>query len=225
MTPACAPISEPRPIRRCPAIAACPPTRTKSSSTVEPEIPTCATTMQQRPRVTLWPICTRLSRREPAPITVSRDDPRSIVELAPTSTSSSRITRPSWGIERNPPGGGKSEPFLPNPRTRMNVDARSQNRETKAHMCANPAVPTDGDAASDDCTRTDPTARSYLRSAFDNRQGPNFCRRINLSAIRYYCRRVNTRTRRWHRVEQGSNAGPSRIRFARLDRHSCRWYS
>jgi dienelactone hydrolase len=33
---------------------------------------------------------------------VSRDDPRSIVVLAPTSTSSSRMTRPSWGTERNP---------------------------------------------------------------------------------------------------------------------------
>jgi hypothetical protein len=52
---------------------------------------------QHRPRITLWPIWTRLSRREPAPITVSRDDPRSIVLFAPTSTSSSRMTRPSWG--------------------------------------------------------------------------------------------------------------------------------
>ena len=102
MTPACAPISAHWPIRRCPAMAACPPTRTKSSSTVEPEIPTCATMTQHRPRITLWPIWTRLSRRQPAPITVSCDDHRSIVEFAPTSTSSSRMTRPSWGTVRNP---------------------------------------------------------------------------------------------------------------------------
>ena len=102
MTPACAPISARSPIRRCPVKPACPPTRTKSPITVEPEIPTCATMTQHRPSTTLWPICTRLSRREPAPITVSCDDPRSIVVLAPTSTSSSRMTRPSWGTERNP---------------------------------------------------------------------------------------------------------------------------
>src|SRR6476660_6830183 len=101
MMPACAPISAPCPTLRCPAIAACPPTRTKSSSTVEPEMPTCATMTQHRPRITLWPIWTRLSRREPALITVSRDDPRSIVLFAPTSTSSSRTTRPRWGTKEN----------------------------------------------------------------------------------------------------------------------------
>ncbi|MBN8899193.1 MAG: 3-hydroxyacyl-ACP dehydratase FabZ, partial [Rhodospirillales bacterium] len=38
---------------------------------VEPEMPACETMTQPRPRRTLCPICTRLSRREPAPITVS----------------------------------------------------------------------------------------------------------------------------------------------------------
>ena len=65
-------------------------------------IPTWATMTQQRPSRTLWPIWTRLSRREPAPMMVSRVEPLSIVVLAPTSTSSSTITRPNCGMLRNP---------------------------------------------------------------------------------------------------------------------------
>src|SRR5207245_129981 len=53
--------------------------------------------MQHRPSTTLCPICTRLSIIEPAPITVSCPDPRSIVVLAPISTSSPITTRPSCG--------------------------------------------------------------------------------------------------------------------------------
>ena len=63
--------------------------------TVEPAMPTCATMTQQRPTRTLCPIWTWLSSCEPAPITVSPVEPRSIAVLAPTSTSSSMITRPS----------------------------------------------------------------------------------------------------------------------------------
>ena len=180
MTPACAPISAPWPIRRCPAIAACPPTRTKSSSTVEPEIPTWATMTQHRPRITLWPICTRLSRREPAPITVSRDDPRSIVVLAPTSTSSSRMTRPSWGTDRNPSlVEANPKPFLSDPGAGIDVNACSQNRVAQARMCANPAVSADDHAASDNRARSDPTARSYLCSGLNHRQRSDLRRRID----------------------------------------------
>src|SRR4051794_35471479 len=64
----CAPIVEPWPVHRCSAIAACPPTCTKSPSTVEPAMPTCAAIAQHQPRRTFCPICTRLSRRDPAPI-------------------------------------------------------------------------------------------------------------------------------------------------------------
>jgi hypothetical protein len=63
-------------------------------------MPTCATTTQHQPSWTLCPIWTRLSRRDPAPIVVSPVEPRSMVVLAPTSTSSPRITRPRCGTER-----------------------------------------------------------------------------------------------------------------------------
>ena len=63
-----------------------------------PEIPTCPARMQCRPIVTLWPIWTRLSILLPSPITVSRMLPRSIVVLAPISTSSWMMTRPTCGI-------------------------------------------------------------------------------------------------------------------------------
>ena len=55
----------------------------------------------------LCPICTRLSIFVPGPITVSSTLPRSMVVLAPISTSSPMRQRPTWGILRG------SSPFLP----------------------------------------------------------------------------------------------------------------
>ena len=55
------------------------------------------TMMQCRPIVQLWPICTRLSILVPSPITVSPLPPRSIAVLAPISTLSWMMTRPSCG--------------------------------------------------------------------------------------------------------------------------------
>ena len=69
----------------------------KSSTVVDPAMPTWATITQWRPITTLWAIWTRLSIFVPSPITVSRLAPRSTVELAPISTSSWMITRPIWG--------------------------------------------------------------------------------------------------------------------------------
>ncbi len=54
----------PHPMCKWPAMAAWPPTWTKSSSTVYPDMPTWATMTQQRLRRTLCPIWTRLSSRE-----------------------------------------------------------------------------------------------------------------------------------------------------------------
>ena len=187
MTPACAPTSAPSPIRRCPAMAACPPTRTKSSSTVEPEIPTCATMTQHRPSKTLWPICTRLSRREPAPITVSRDDPRSIVVLAPTSTSSSRMTRPSWGTVRNPPLTEAN----PNPSCPIRAPDRRKRVLPKAHSSGShvrqSAVSADNHAASDNRAGSDPAAGSYLCPGLNHRQRPDLRRRIDARPLCHNC--------------------------------------
>jgi hypothetical protein len=94
------------PIRLWPAMPPCASSTTPSSSTVEPAIPACATTMQCSPSVQLCPICTRLSILVPRPIRVSPSVPRSTVELAPISTSSSSQTRPTLWIFASPP------PFL-----------------------------------------------------------------------------------------------------------------
>src|SRR6266851_4957393 len=110
ITPDCAAIRAPLPISRWPAKPACPPTMTKSPNLVLPEIPTCPARTQPRPRTTLCPICTRLSIIVPGPITVSCPEPRSIVVLAPISTSSPMITRPSCGTLTGPPGSTTANP-------------------------------------------------------------------------------------------------------------------
>src|SRR5438874_512238 len=70
--------------------------------------------MQPRPSSTLCPICTKLSIIVPGPITVSCPEPRSIVVLAPISTSSPMTTRPSWGILTGPSrSGAKPKPGCP----------------------------------------------------------------------------------------------------------------
>ena len=92
-------------------------------------------------------------------------------------------------------------------------------------MCANPAVSTDNHAASDNCARSDPTARSYLCSGLDHSQRSDVGRRIDERPIRHNCGRVNTWGRRWRRIEQCSSACPSSVWFARYDRHRCRWHS
>ena len=218
ITPACAPICAPRPIRRWPAIAAWPPTRTKSSRTVDPEMPTCATMTQHRPRRTLCPICTRLSRREPAPITVSRIDPRSIVVLAPTSTSSSKITRPSWGAVRNP----ALVEAKPNPSCPMRAPADTYTRAQRvaqAGMCANPAIGPDYHTASDYRARADPAAGADLCSGLNHRQRSDFRRGIDARTLGDNCRRVDTGGNRRHGMEQCSHPRPAFVWLAGNDRH------
>src|SRR5437764_3619967 len=114
INPALAATRAPSPIVRWPAKPACPPAITKSPSLVLPEIPTCPARIQPRPSTTLCPICTRLSIIVPGPITVSCPEPRSIVVLAPISTSSPITTRPSWGILTGPSrSGAKPKPGCP----------------------------------------------------------------------------------------------------------------
>src|SRR6266446_2723576 len=114
ITPAFAAMRAPLPMFRWPAKPACPPAMTKSPSFVLPEMPTWETRMQPRPTTTLCPICTRLSIIVPKPITVSCPDPRSIVVLAPISTSSPITTRPSCGTLTGPPASGaKPKPAWP----------------------------------------------------------------------------------------------------------------
>ena len=91
--------------------------------------PNLATRTQARPIWTLCPICTRLSIRVPAPMTVSSKVPRSIVVLAPTSTSLSITTRPSCGTVWNPSGrDSEAEPILSDPDARVDIDPVADQR-------------------------------------------------------------------------------------------------
>src|SRR5271154_2973351 len=56
ISPDLAAILAPLPICKWPASPPCPPTMTKSSSLVLPEIPTCPARIQHRPSTTLCPI-------------------------------------------------------------------------------------------------------------------------------------------------------------------------
>src|SRR5271156_2843574 len=88
MTPAFAPSKAPAPTVVWAARPTCPPIITKSPTSELPDMPTCPAIKQCRPMRTLCAICTRLSILVPSPMTVSRVEPRSIVQLAPISTSS-----------------------------------------------------------------------------------------------------------------------------------------
>src|SRR3989304_2252342 len=77
-------------------------------------MPTWARITQRVPMRTLWATCTRLSILVPGPTTVSPTLPRSIVVLAPTSTSSPSTQRPTWGSRSLPlPEGGDRKPPPP----------------------------------------------------------------------------------------------------------------
>src|SRR5208282_1194574 len=87
-TPLCAASMTPLPIVRWSAMPTCPPIMTKSPTFTLPDMPVCEAIRQCRPIETLCAICTRLSILVPSPMMVSRVEPRSIVVLAPISTSS-----------------------------------------------------------------------------------------------------------------------------------------
>ena len=97
---------------------------TKSPSSAEPAMPHWATITQWRPITTLWAICTRLSILVPSPITVSASAPRSMVVLAPISTSSPMMTRPICGTFRWPFGAhGEAEAVLADAHAGVDDDA------------------------------------------------------------------------------------------------------
>ena len=71
---------------------------TSSPIVVLPAMPTCEASSVLSPMLTPWAICTRLSILAPARIRVSPTAGRSMVVLAPISTSSSITTGPTCGI-------------------------------------------------------------------------------------------------------------------------------
>src|ERR1700722_12578599 len=96
-TPPCPPSITPSPMRACSPMPTCPPSTTPFSITMLPESPVCAAITTSSPIWQLWPMWTRLSIFVPRPIRVSSSAPRSIVVLAPISTSSSITSFPTWG--------------------------------------------------------------------------------------------------------------------------------
>ena len=119
---------------------ACAATTTKSSRTVEPRntlpaTPRCSSDRDGRCARSA-PGCRGGTRRRSRCPASSRDR---CVLLAPTSTSSSSTTRPSCGTVTNPVGADReAEPLLPDPRTRVDIDARAQHRVADRGVRARP---------------------------------------------------------------------------------------
>ena len=88
----------PSPMVTWPPTPTWPPSITSSPIVVLPAMPTCAASSVFSPTLTPWAICTRLSILAPALIRVSPTAGRSMVVLAPISTSSSMTTGPTCGI-------------------------------------------------------------------------------------------------------------------------------
>src|SRR5216117_3069870 len=90
ITPPCTVTRAPRPIVTWSASPAWPARKTSSSTWVLPAIPAWPAMRQRAPMRQLCPICTRLSILVPWPTTVSSTLPRSIVVLAPITSSIDR---------------------------------------------------------------------------------------------------------------------------------------
>ncbi len=181
-------------------------------------MPACATTTQQRPRRTLCPICTRLSRREPAPITVSWVEPRSIVLLAPTSTSSSRITRPSCGTVRKPAASWRSRSL---PARSARPDTRAPGRPARrasrwpARRSGSPRPITH--AVADHRAGADRGSARRRGARPDHRQRPDLGRWDRPRRRVDHGARMDARPDRRRRMEQRGDAGPGDIGLGRHD--------
>ena len=111
-----------------PAIPTAPPIRQRLPMVVLPEIPVQPAITVCAPMRTLWPTCTRLSIFTSSSITVSSMAPRSMVVLAPTSTSAPRRTTPSCGtFTQLPRSGAKPKPSAPSTTPGCSTRARAHH--------------------------------------------------------------------------------------------------
>ena len=99
---------------RCPSTPDFAASVVRWPSRLNPATPLYATSKLSAPMSAAWPICTKLSSFAPRRTNVSPSAGRSMQLLAPTSTSSSTIARPTCGIFTLPSGvGAKPKPSLP----------------------------------------------------------------------------------------------------------------
>ncbi len=101
-----------------------PPMITLLPTRVLPAMPTCPANMQLLPMTQLWAMCTLSSNFVPEPTMVAEMVARSMVLLAPISTSSPMNTVPIWGILRCPEDCCKN----PKPSEPMTAPACSRQR-------------------------------------------------------------------------------------------------
>ncbi len=142
-------------------------------------MPLWATTTQPSPSLTLWAIITRLSILQPRPITVSGPLPRSIVLLAPISTSSPISTRPSCGTLRWPRCAEReAEAVLPDPHARVDHHPLADQAMAEGRAGADHAVRAEPDAGADHRIGADPAARPELGPGLDHRAGRDPAARI-----------------------------------------------
>ena len=129
-------------------------------------MPVCAASTQWRPISTLCAIWTRLSILVPSPITVSRIAPRSIVVLAPISTSSWMMTRPTCGTLPWPPAARQiAEAVLPDARAGMDDDAVADQRVDDGRARADGAIAADPHVRADHGVGADHACRRRSRRA------------------------------------------------------------
>ena len=139
--------------------------------------------MQCRPMQQLWPICTRLSILVPSPMTVSLVAPRSMVELAPISTSSWMMTRRVWRIFLMSVRSRQiAEAVLADTDTRMDDDAIADQRMLDGRAGADRTVAADANTRPDHRTNRDHRAGADLGMSADD--GERIERHVRFKARR-----------------------------------------
>ena len=168
--------------------------------------------MQCRPIVQLWPICTRLSILVPSPITVSPLPPRSIVVLAPISTLSWMMTRPSCGTLTWPLGARLvAKAVLPDVAAGVHDDAVADQRMHDRGARPDRAVAADLHVRPDHRVGADHGARADRRRAGRSPRRDRWSRRPR-------SRRSDARCARRHAVGIEQRTRPKRVRI-KLPRH------
>ena len=192
--------SGPRPPRssRGRPLPPAPPAPPGCRSCRSPTTPTCETRITSSPTSQLWPIWTRLSILVPRRSIVSPSVARSIVVLAPISTSSSMRSPPTCGILRcAAPVEGVAEAVGAEHRSRVDDDPVADERRPRATTTRgwSTHVVTEHRAAPDEAQRPDAAPRPDDRLRLDHGARAHGRRRVHARLPGDAGRRVRRRPR------------------------------
>ena len=163
----------PLPIVMWPATPTCPASVTLSSIVTLPATPTCAASRTFLPMLTPCATWTRLSILVPAPIRVSPTAGRSMVVLAPISTSSSMTTRADLRdlVVGAVGAAGEAEAVAADHGAVLHDDAMADaDALADRHPGVNHAVVADRRLPADADVRMDDRARADVRAVADHRE-------------------------------------------------------